>query len=110
MRRGDPMTADLLKMTITVPEWLQRRAKAVAALRGESVSEVVRGALEEYVSAALIEDADVRAVLQIETDIEAGNELMHTWDKVKAELREGKKVRTAGKSKSELPEEELVPA
>ncbi len=42
----------LTKLTLTISEDLRRRAKSVAALRNESVSEVVRRALEEYVSQA----------------------------------------------------------
>ena len=38
----------IVKMTIKLPETLRRRAKAVAALRGETVSEVMRTALAEY--------------------------------------------------------------
>ena len=46
-----------VKMTIKLPEALRRRAKAVAALRGETVSEVMRAALAEYV-AEVMEEAD----------------------------------------------------
>lgn len=37
------------KITLTMPVELIQQAKAVAALRGETVSAVVRGALAEYV-------------------------------------------------------------
>jgi len=39
----------IVKLTINLPDELRRRARAVAALRGETVSDVVRAALEEYV-------------------------------------------------------------
>ncbi len=38
------------KLTINIAEPLRRRAKSIAALRGETVSDVVREALESYVS------------------------------------------------------------
>lgn len=37
------------KLTVKLPEDLRRRAKALAALRGETVSQVVREALLRYV-------------------------------------------------------------
>ncbi|MCC7354725.1 MAG: ribbon-helix-helix protein, CopG family [Anaerolineae bacterium] len=60
------------KLTIKLPEDLRRRAKAVAALRGESVSDVVRAALAEYIEEALEEAEDVRAVKEVEAKIAAG--------------------------------------
>ena len=38
------------KLTINVPEDLRRRAKLKALQRGETISDVVRAALENYVS------------------------------------------------------------
>jgi hypothetical protein len=38
-----------VKLTILVPEELRRKAKAAAALRGVTVAEVVREALERFV-------------------------------------------------------------
>ena len=37
------------KLTINLPEDLRRQAKSIAALRGETVSEVIRLALQKYV-------------------------------------------------------------
>ena len=45
----------LAKLTVALPEDLRRRARAVAALRGEAISDVVRSALERYVEEALEE-------------------------------------------------------
>jgi len=42
------------KLTINLPEELRRQAKAIAALRGETVSDVIRLALQKYVT----EEAD----------------------------------------------------
>ncbi len=47
----------IAKLTINVPADLRRRAHAVAALRGETVSEVIREALEKYVTATVAGDA-----------------------------------------------------
>jgi hypothetical protein len=38
------------RLTINIAEPLRRRAKSIAALRGETISNVVREALESYVS------------------------------------------------------------
>jgi predicted transcriptional regulator len=38
------------KLTVIVPDALRRRAKSTASLRGETVSDVVRKALESYVA------------------------------------------------------------
>ncbi len=40
----------LVKLTINVSDELRRKARAVAAVRGETVSDVLRAALEEYVA------------------------------------------------------------
>jgi predicted DNA-binding protein len=62
------------KITVKLPETLRRRAKAVAALRGETVSDVVRDALEAYIAEAMEEAEDVRAVDEIESRLAAGTE------------------------------------
>jgi ribosomal protein L12E/L44/L45/RPP1/RPP2 len=41
------------KLTVLVPEELHRQARAVAALKGDNISNVVREALAEYVTEAL---------------------------------------------------------
>lgn len=38
-----------VKLTILVPEELRRKAKAAAALRGVTIADIVRSALEEFV-------------------------------------------------------------
>ena len=69
------------KLTVKLPETLRRRAKAVAALRGDTVSEVVRAALVEYVAEVMEEADDVRAVAEIEARIAAGEEKVTDWAK-----------------------------
>lgn len=45
------MASKTVNLVVKVPEPLRRRAKAIAHLRGETVSDVVRSALIEYVAA-----------------------------------------------------------
>ena len=67
------------KMTIKLPDALRRRAKAGVALRGETVSEVMRPALAEYVAEVMEEADDVRAVAGIEARTAAGEERVIDW-------------------------------
>ncbi|MCC7353797.1 MAG: hypothetical protein IT330_08570 [Anaerolineae bacterium] len=41
-----------VNLVVKVPEDLRRRARAVAVLRGETISDVVRARLEEYIREA----------------------------------------------------------
>jgi DNA-binding protein Fis len=59
-----------VKLTVKLPERLRRRAKAVAAIRGETVSAVVREALEEYV-ADIAQGDDLAGVSEVDGTIEA---------------------------------------
>ena len=38
-----------VNLVVKVPEELRRRARAVAALRGETIADIVRARLEEYI-------------------------------------------------------------
>jgi len=76
----------MVKLTVKVPEVLRRRAKAVAALRGETVSDVVREALAEYIAEAMEQADDVRAIEEIEARIAVGEEAVLDWADVEAEL------------------------
>ena len=80
------MAAEMMKLTVNVPEPLRRRVKAIAALRGESVSDVVRTALETYIAEALDENEAIRAVQTIEARIAAGQERLYSHDEVWAEI------------------------
>jgi predicted DNA-binding protein len=74
------------KLTIKLPDELRRRTKAVAALRGETVSDVIREALQNYIAEAMEEADDVRAIREIEQRITAGKEKVHNWEDIEAEL------------------------
>ena len=74
------------KLTIKLPEELRRRTKAVAALRGETVSDVVREALQDYIADAIEEADDVHAIREIEQRIASGKEKVHDWKDVEAKL------------------------
>lgn len=52
------------KITVLVPEELRRNVKAAAAQRGETVSQVVRTALEEYVAETKAIEAQPQAALR----------------------------------------------
>ena len=76
------------KLTIMLPTDLSRRAKARAALEGTTLSAVVRNYLEEFAAGLdLLEEADdLRVVQELEGRLERGEEPVHTWEDVKAEL------------------------
>lgn len=57
-----------VKLTVKLPERLRRRAKAAAAIRGETVSRVVREALEDYISEVLEEGGVAQPAEPGETD------------------------------------------
>ncbi len=74
------------KLTIASPDELRRRAKSIAALRDESISDVIVKALEEYVNEALEEAGDIRVVHEVEARIARGESAWQDWDEVKKEL------------------------
>jgi predicted DNA-binding protein len=74
------------KITVKLPDQLRRRAKAVAALRGETISEVIRDALEAYIVEATEQAEDVRAVDDVEARLAAGTELVYEHDDVWREI------------------------
>lgn len=77
-----PMT----KLTILVPEELRRRAKSLAAVRNEHVSDIVRRALEEYVDEVMEEADDIRAIDEIEARIASGKVRVRDWAEFEAEM------------------------
>ena len=74
------------KLTVNIPDDLRRRAKSVAALRGEHVTDVIVKALEEYVNEALEEAEDMRVALEVKARIARGETTVQDWDEVKKEL------------------------
>ena len=75
-----------VSLIIKVPEALRRQAQAVAKLRGETVSEVVRAALKDYIQEALEDARDLRELQALETRIDAGLEPLYDHDEVWAEI------------------------
>jgi hypothetical protein len=71
---------------VKVPKALRRQAQAVAKLRGETVSEVVRVALREYVRKALEDARDLRELHSLDARIDAGLEPLYDHDEVWAEI------------------------
>ncbi len=76
------------KITVKLPDQLRRRAKAVAALRGETISDVVREALEAYIVEATEEAEDVRTVDDVEARLAAGTEVVHEHEDVWRKISE----------------------
>lgn len=74
------------KLTITLPEELRRRVKAVAAMRADTVSEVIRKSLEAYVAEALEEAEDTNAARDTLARIAAGQEYTYSNEEVWAEI------------------------
>jgi predicted DNA-binding protein len=73
---------DDVRLNVLVPKELHRRAKSVAALQGDSLSAIVRSALEEY-----IEEAEDSALLdKIEAEVAAGKQRVYSHEEVWAEL------------------------
>lgn len=56
------MAVDTVNLVVKVPESLRRRARAAAVLRGETISDVVRTALADYIARAESMPDDVRYV------------------------------------------------
>jgi len=75
-----------VSLIVKVPEALRRQAQAVAKLRGETVSEVIRAALKDYVQEALEDARDLRELQALETRIDAGLESLYDHDDVWAEI------------------------
>jgi predicted DNA-binding protein len=87
------------KLTINVPDELHRRARATAALRGQTITEVLRGALEKYVS---LDDEDMDAadaafVEQVMKKIRSGEVKTVPHDEFWAEIE-------AAEKRGELPD------
>lgn len=76
------------KLTVVLPAELSRRVKARAALEGTTVSAVVRDHLEDFAAGldVLEEAEDIRVVREIEARIARGDEQVHDWEDVQAEL------------------------
>ena len=83
----------MTRLTLKIPDELRRRAKAAAALRGESLSDAVRAFLERYVEDALEEAEDIQAIRAIEARIASGQERLYShqevWDEIEALENEG---------------------
>jgi predicted transcriptional regulator len=86
-----------VKLTVSVPDELRRRAHAVAALRGETLSEVIREALADYVTDAIEDARDARELDALERKIDAGEALLYEHDAVWAEIE-------AAERSGELPD------
>jgi Arc/MetJ-type ribon-helix-helix transcriptional regulator len=75
-----------VSLIVKVPETLRRQAQAVAKLRGETVSEIVRTALRDYIKEALDEARDLRQLQAPDVRVDAGQEPHHGHDEVWTEI------------------------
>jgi predicted DNA-binding protein len=78
------MTTSTVNLVVKVPLALRRQAKAAAVIRGETVSDVVRQALAEYV-ARVEEEDDIRfadAVLQRIAEGAPTYDMAEVWEEL----------------------------
>ena len=80
------MTAQTVNLVVKIPPSLRSQAQAVAKLRGETVSEVVRAALKDYVAESLEDAHDLREVMALNARIDAGQEPIFSHADVWAEI------------------------
>ncbi len=78
--------ATTVNVVVRVPEKLRKQARAIAVLRGEHLSDVVRTALEEYIEDALEDMKDNRELDELERRIDAGLEPLYDHNDVWAEI------------------------
>ena len=78
--------SETVTLMVRVPQPLRTQAQAVAKLRGETVSEVVRLALREYVQESLEDARDLREVMALNARIDAGQEAVFGHADVWAEI------------------------
>lgn len=78
------MTTDTVNLVVKVPLALRRQARAAAVLRGETISDVVRQALADYI-ARVEEEDDIRFADEVLQRIAEG-EPTHDMEDVWAEL------------------------
>jgi len=73
-------------LTVRVSDELSHEAQDIAHQRGETLSDVLRQALAEYVDAVREEADDVRRVREIRARIATGQESLHAHEDVWAEI------------------------
>ena len=76
----------MVNVVVRAPEPLRKQARAVAVLRGEHLSDIVRTALEEYIEDALDDAKDNREMDELERRIDAGLEPLYKHADVWAEI------------------------
>ncbi len=79
------MVLDTVNLVVRVPKTLRRRARAVAVLRGETISDVVRTALADHVARSESEPDDVRFVDEVLARIAKGAPTyshQEIWDEI----------------------------
>jgi predicted DNA-binding protein len=77
-----------VKLTVTVPDELRRRARAAAALRGETLSDVVRTSLEQYIEHVLEDADDARLAQEIRARIDSGETRTYSHQDIWSEIED----------------------
>lgn len=77
---------DTVYLTVKLSPDLRKKAQAVASLRGETVSDVVRAALKEYIRDALQDARDNRDLDALESAIDTGKAPLRDHADVWAEI------------------------
>jgi predicted DNA-binding protein len=81
------MTATV-NLVVRLSEPLRRQAQIVAKLRGETVSDVVRAALREYVRESIEDARDLREAIELNARIDGGQEPLLDHDDVWREIEQ----------------------
>ena len=81
------MATQTVNLVVKVPETLRKRARAVAALRGETFSDVVRTALADYIERAKSAPDDVLFADRVLTRIAEGTPT-YSHEEVWAEIEQ----------------------
>jgi len=74
-----------VNLVVKIDSDLRRQARAIATMRGETVSDVVRAALAKYIQDSIEESEDVRETDAIMASIKAGAST-HTPDEIWARI------------------------
>ena len=80
------MKVETVSLMVKMPAPLRQQAQAVAKLRGETISDVVRAALRVYIQEALDDVRDNRELDALVRRIDAGSETLHDHADVWAEI------------------------
>src|SRR5438067_5966167 len=88
------MTLQMMKVTVMVPAELHKQAKLATTMQDTTISNVVRGFLQDYVSNAWEDNPMIKKLLGIQQDIDAGRRTVRPWREAREELRAKRRTKT----------------